>query len=622
MSKKRLFRLVVLMAAMMCALGANAKEAYACYTSENKTFTFYYDDERSTRPGNSFLLQEEPGHLPLWSLSLLPATKAVFDRSFANYRPTTTHGWFYYMQNLQSITGIRYLNTSDVTDMGEMFANCTQLTSLDLNGLNTSKVTNMSRMFDGCTALTSLNLNGLNTSNVTDMGNMFDGCTSLQTIIVGERWNTDAVTYSKDMFHNTTSLVGGMGTVYNESNPTDKTYAHADGGSSNPGYFTASGTVAYVCYTPENTTLSFYYDDKIGSRPGGIYTIEGHEPGIPMWHWDYPYVTNAVIDPSFADYRPTSTNGWFYDMPYLKSITGIQYLNTIEVTDMSEMFTGCGSLPSIDLSGFNTANVERMYGMFENCHSLTRLDLSTFNTAKVNQMTRMFANCEHLQTIYVGDEWSNASLLYSGRMFAGCNSLVGGQGTTYDEGHVDGVYAHIDGGPSNPGYFSKRPTYTRGDVNDDLDVNIADVTALIDYLLNGDASVINPDAADCNLDASINISDVTVLIDYLLSGSWPEPVYTVVGTPNLFESEWDLNDERNNMIKGADGIYRLNKAGWFPEGTEIYFRIVTNHSYAFSWPAEERLIYIYETGAFSIDIIFDPNAPDDQKINIDMNKIF
>ncbi len=32
--------------------------------------------------------------------------------------------------------------------------------------------------------------------------------------------------------------------------------------------------------------------------------------------------------------------------------------------------------------------------------------------------------------------------------------------------------------------------------------------------------------------------------------------------------------------------------------------------------------YIYETGAFSIDIIFDPNAPDDQKINIDMNKIF
>ena len=175
---------------------------------------------------------------------------------------------------------------------------------------------------------------------------------------------------------------------------------------------------------------------------------------------------------------------------------------------------------------------------------------------------------------------------------------------------------------SNPGYFSKRPAYTRGDVNDDLDVDINDVTALINYVLKGDGSAISLSNADCNQEGNIDINDVTALIDYLLSGSWPEPVYTVVGTPNLFESEWDLNDERNNMIKGDDGIYRLNKAGWFPEGTEIYFKVVTNHSYAFSWPAEERLIYIYETGAFSIDIIFDPNAPDDQKINVDMNKIF
>ena len=174
MSNKLLFSMAVLVTAMMCALGASAKEAYACYTSENKTFTFYYDNERSTCPGNTFLLQDEPDHTPMWSLSLLRATKAEFDRSFANYRPKTTHGWFYYMQNLQSVTGLRYLNTCDVTDMGEMFANCTQLTSLDLNGLNTSKVTNMSRMFDGCT--------------------------SLQAIIVGERWNTAALTYSKDIF--------------------------------------------------------------------------------------------------------------------------------------------------------------------------------------------------------------------------------------------------------------------------------------------------------------------------------------------------------------------------------------------------------------------------------------
>ncbi|MBE6317000.1 MAG: hypothetical protein E7078_10245 [Bacteroidales bacterium] len=61
---------------------------------------------------------------------------------------------------------------------------------------------------------------------------------------------------------------------------------------------------------------------------------------------------------------------------------------------------------------------------------------------------------------------------------------------------------------------------TRGDVNGDGSVNISDVTALIDYLLSGNASGINLSAADCDQSGSINISDVTALIDYLLSGSW------------------------------------------------------------------------------------------------------
>ena len=61
---------------------------------------------------------------------------------------------------------------------------------------------------------------------------------------------------------------------------------------------------------------------------------------------------------------------------------------------------------------------------------------------------------------------------------------------------------------------------TRGDVDGDGSVNISDVTALIDYLLSGNASGINVSAADCDQDNSVNISDVTSLIDYLLSGSW------------------------------------------------------------------------------------------------------
>lgn len=59
-----------------------------------------------------------------------------------------------------------------------------------------------------------------------------------------------------------------------------------------------------------------------------------------------------------------------------------------------------------------------------------------------------------------------------------------------------------------------------GDVDNNGDVSIADVTALIDYLLSGDTTGINLTAADCNRDGSITIGDVTALIDYLLSGNW------------------------------------------------------------------------------------------------------
>ena len=73
-------------------------------------------------------------------------------------------------------------------------------------------------------------------------------------------------------------------------------------------------------------------------------------------------------------------------------------------------------------------------------------------------------------------------------------------------------------------YFSNEggttPTVMIGDVNNSGDVTIADVTALIDYLLSGDATGLNLAAADCNDSGDVSIADVTALIDYLLSGSW------------------------------------------------------------------------------------------------------
>ena len=63
------------------------------------------------------------------------------------------------------------------------------------------------------------------------------------------------------------------------------------------------------------------------------------------------------------------------------------------------------------------------------------------------------------------------------------------------------------------------PLFKRGDVNNDGTVNISDVTTLIDYLLSGDSTGINLQAADVDGSTAVNISDVTSLIDMLLSGN-------------------------------------------------------------------------------------------------------
>ncbi len=480
----------------------NAPEAYACYTSSNTTLTFYYDNQRSSRSGTTYDLNTGSSN-PGWESddTYASVTKVVFDPSFAGARPTTTCKWFFYMRNLQSITGMEYLNTSEVTNMVFMFDDCIKLSSLDLSHFNTSKATEIYSMFNNCRGLTSLDLSSFNTSKVTSMNFMFSDCSNLRTVYVGSGWSTAAVTESVNMFSGCTSLVGGMGTTYSSSH-LDKAYAHIDGGPSNPGYFT-EWKEAYACYTPSNTTLTFYYDSQRSSRTGTTYDLN---TGIsnPGWQTDgtNASVTQAVFDPSFAGARPTTTYDWFYHMSNLQSIMGLSYLNTSEVTYMNWMFSGCTNLTSLDVSHFNTSKVTLMYYMFGFCENLTSLDLSSFNTSNVTEMRFMFVGCTNLRTIYVGNGWSTAAATDSEQMFYNCSNLVGGQGTTYDANHIDKTYAHIDGGTSNPGYFTDKNASLRGDVNGDGSVNISDVTALIDQ------------------DSSVNISDVTSLIDYLLSSRW------------------------------------------------------------------------------------------------------
>ncbi|ELY1999975.1 BspA family leucine-rich repeat surface protein, partial [Enterococcus faecalis] len=100
---------------------------------------------------------------------------------------------------LQTIEGLDKLDTSNVTNMGNMFSNCYNLNSLDLSNFNTSNVTNMDYMFTMCNNLNSLDLSNFNTSNVTSMLLMFAGCVNLNSLDLSN-FSTSNVTSMSRMF--------------------------------------------------------------------------------------------------------------------------------------------------------------------------------------------------------------------------------------------------------------------------------------------------------------------------------------------------------------------------------------------------------------------------------------
>ena len=156
-----------------------------------------------------------------------------------------------------------------------------------------------------------------------------------------------------------------------------------------------------------------------------------------------------------------------------------------------------------------------MYSMFNFCTGLTSLDLSGFNTSKVTNMEYMFYGCRNLTTIYAGSGWSTNAVTSSTDMFKNCTNLVGGKGTTYDANHVDKTYAHIDGGTSNPGYFTAKNAGLRGDLNHDGYIDVTDVTMLISMVLGGTPADLA--VADLTDDGELDVSDVTALIALALS---------------------------------------------------------------------------------------------------------
>lgn len=134
-------------------------------------------------------------------------------------------------------------------------------------------------------------------------------------------------------------------------------------------------------------------------------------------------IVHIVFDKSFSTYTPTSLSEFFCGLTKLETITGLEYLNTAKVTDMSYMFSSCSRLTSLDITNFNTANVTDMSYMFNSCTKLTSLDVTNFNTAKVKNMIRMFSNCQALTSLNVTN-FNTEKIPDMSYMFSQCKQLT------------------------------------------------------------------------------------------------------------------------------------------------------------------------------------------------------
>ena len=267
------------------------------------------------------------------------------------------------------------INTSNVTNMSNMFSSCKSIFTLDLSSFNTKNVTNMFGMFYSCENLDKLDLSSFETDNVTNMSNMFANVKYLEKLDL-RHYNTEKVTDMSWMFYNCNSL---------ES--LDLT-----------GKFSTINVV--------DMSLMFCYCSILTSLNLSNFN------------------TNNVVD----------MESMFAGCESLRSLN-LNGFKTDKVLHMNQMFRGCSSLTSLDLSKFETGYALNMKYMFDGCTGLQSLDLSKFNTERVTDMSGMFQGCNNLQSLIISNfDTKRVTNMYC--MFISCNSLESLDLTSFNVSNV------------------------------------------------------------------------------------------------------------------------------------------------------------------------------------------
>ena len=326
---------------------------------------------------------------------------------------------------INSITGFEMLDTSNVTDMSQMFQSCgnhsTEFT-LDLgNNFSTSNVTRMKDMFEGCgreSTKFTLNLgDNFDTSNVYDMSGLFHNCGYNSTVFaldLGEKFDTSNVINMSDMFNGcgakSTVFTLDLGEKFDTSNVTNMKSMFRECGYSSTKFTISLGDKFDTSKVTDMSNMFYRFGDESDE-----FTLDLGD------HFDTSNVENMTYMFYACGYRS----------PVFKLNFGNKF-NTSKVTDMSSMFayTGCYSKEfnlALD-DRFDTSNVTSISAMFLGCGSESEtftLDLGEhFDTSKViGSMALMFQGCGEASKVFtldLGDKFDTSNVINMDNMFYRC----------------------------------------------------------------------------------------------------------------------------------------------------------------------------------------------------------
>ncbi|MCI7558627.1 MAG: BspA family leucine-rich repeat surface protein [Clostridium sp.] len=327
-----------------------------------------------------------------------------------------------YMQegNGNTISSAHKIYWDDISDDGWGVqltdkANDYAVTSKPCTYVNNIPIISMSAMFFYSTT-TSIDLSSFNTSNVTNMEKMFK--------------YVEAPTLNLSSFN--TSKVKNMNAMFFDSKITKLDLSS----------FNTSNVINMnaMFRASETTTIDVSSFDTSNVIDMGDMFRGSMATTLNLSNFDTSKVTD--MSAMFFDNQATILN--------------LSSFNTSNVINIVSMFAGVMA-DTLDLSNFDTSKITSMDSMFNSCNSTT-IDLSSFDTSKVTDMYAMFTSSPNLKTIYASNKFVTTSVDDSRYMFKNCTNLVGGSGTKFNSSYIDKTYARIDGGTSNPGYFTEKPS--------------------------------------------------------------------------------------------------------------------------------------------------------------------